>query len=160
VENRQRISYFDSLRIGGDEFVADQGLLETGLLVTLSEVSISSRRDVLPVNNVLPPGLGDHIQTTTMYGPQTGENQLTPWTKPNINGCTGYAEDTYCDGSFVPSWHALDDIRYDADGVTMLFDYYEDFRTASTVTIRADSWMGAETAFAFGSEVRVTAGAT
>src|SRR5690606_29612687 len=47
---------------------------------------------------------------------------------------------------------------------TIVFDYYEDFRTAPVVMIRADSWMGAETAgangYTFQNEVRVTDGAT
>jgi hypothetical protein len=82
--------------------------------------------------------------------------QLTPWTRPNINGFNEYP------GNITPFWHAIDNIRYtgSADS-TMAFDYHADFRTLSTVPIRADSWMGAETSgTVFTGEVVVKSGVT
>jgi hypothetical protein len=47
------------------------------------------------------------------------------------------------------------------DGATVIFDFYHDYRLASIINIRADSWIGPETSgTTFGREVRVRPGAT
>ena len=162
--NRQRVGYFDlphtRVNTQGDPYPTPAFQI-TGLIahfrgrLDADDCGAGSRPcvDMLPPDNALDSELTDDA-----YKPGV-KTQLTPWTRPNINGCNG-GDDPYCEGLEL-TWAAVDDIRYlgDADS-TLVFDFYEDFRTAPTVTIRADSWMGPETAFAFSSEVRVTAGAT
>lgn len=164
LSNHQRLSYFDSLKVGvgiqGERYER-QGLWLTGLLAHFrgrrdaKDCTAGTRPcvDILPADNVLDQ---DFVDDT--YGPGS-KTQLTPWTRPNINGCDGERDD-YCDGLDL-TWAAVDAVRYlgDADS-TIAFDFYEDFRAAPTVTIRADSWMGARThGSTFPNAVRVAEGA-
>ena len=175
LENRQRRGYFNQRTYdyssNPDYDVIVVGLKTTGLLATLSRGNPNASYasgyayDPLLADNEFEFvsecigsadncfGLG--LYDGDLYGPDT-QRQISPWTRPNVSGYTYYPS------GFEPNWFAIDDIRYvasDPDS-TMAFDFYADFRTAPTVVIRADSWMGAETAFAFSSEVRVTAGST
>lgn len=171
VANLQRNNYFYTLhKSSSHPYPYDEvlnGLPTTGMIVTLTDIRPSEtgrRLDVLPSDNDLEgvtwfsfepnPYDGD------LYSPSTSA-QITPWTRPNINGCTSY-DHPYCNTPEKRTWKAIDNIRYlgDADS-TIVFDFYEDFRTAPVVMIRADSWMGHETAGSmFQNEVRVTNGAT
>ena len=164
LSNHQRLSYFDSLKVGvgvrGDRYERE-GLWLTGLLAHFrgrrdaKDCTAGTRPcvDILPADNVLDK---DFVGDT--YGPGS-KTQLTPWTRPSINGCSG-EQDDYCDDLDL-TWAAIDAVRYlgDADS-TIVFDFYEDFRAAPAVAIRADSWMGRRTHGAvFENEVRVTEGA-
>lgn len=148
LTNHQRIGYFDRVHTNPHythnppyDRVAS-GLETTGLLATFS--TAPSNLQVLPANN--------HMELATwflpeespyegnLFGPESS-TQLTPWTRPNINGCNGYSAAPLCAGDdFRVSWAAIDDIRYTGrDDLTMRFDYVEDFR--SRPVIRADSWI-------------------
>ncbi len=152
LSNRQRSGFFEQVY---QTPAQDIGLLETGLLATFKVTS--SERDVLPAQNILNLPVEYPIYSGVMYGGSGQKAQLTPWTRPNINGWTEYPS------GYQPSWQAVDDIRYvvgDPDS-TIAFDFYADFRAAPVVFIRADSWMGNETGgTVFPNEVRVTDGAT
>ena len=172
LSNLQRIGYFDRTKVAlwNDAVTTStSGLAATGLLA-----HFRGRRDGKDCNAGRQPCLDllaadneVHLKWQDpeywqgdMYGPAPAKPQLTPWTRPSINGCTGSA-DTYCH-DLETTWAAIDDIRYlgDADS-TLVFDFHQDFRTAPTVFIRADSWMGPETdGYVFQREVRVTNGAT
>jgi hypothetical protein len=148
LTNHQRISYFDQVhRSSGFAFNPpfDQvatGLLTTGLLVTFS--TAPNNLDVLPANNrmnlavwfMTEPSPYDGI----MYGPETGR-QITPWTRPNINGCNGYSGDPLCaSADFEIGWMAVDDIRNAGSGSQrMAFEFIPDFRQQPI--IRSDSWI-------------------
>ncbi len=184
LENRQRDNFFDREFVVADGGPGSQfgrelgGLGTTGLLATLSRVNpanptASTGYDVLfPDNEFDAVGRCDGWNPVCggldafrgdMYSPQT-RRQLTPWTRPNVNGCNGYGtEDPFCSESgFTMQWFAVDNIRYVAGpDSTILFDFWADFRTAPTVALRADSWMGAETSnTTFPTLVRVTNEAT
>jgi hypothetical protein len=148
LTNHQRISYFDRIhRSSAFAFNPPYdnvavGLMTTGLLATFS--TANSNLDVLPANNSMALEtwfLSDESPYDgNLYGPTTGR-QLTPWTRPNINGCNGYAGDPLCAVSgFSPGWMAIDDIRHaDERAGTMRFAYLEDFRTRPI--IRSNSWI-------------------
>lgn len=142
---------FDRYRRGGREGQYEMGLLRTpGLLATLVR---GYRFDVLPADNTLDLNITNAPYLGDLYG--TGRAvQLTPWTRPNINGYTHYP------GDFSPDWSAIDDIAYAPGGDGALsFDYVRDFRTRPI--IRSDSWIGDETrGFTFGTPVVVTHGST
>lgn len=155
VTNRQRVGFFDRRRAmrysdGTCRTFHDALLHTTGLLVHLVD---GVRVDVLPADNTLKLSAHDDAYRGDLFSPET-QSQLTPWTRPRIDGTSPGTTDA------VPSWHALDRIRYPGDaGGTMAFDFVEDFRRRPV--IRADSWMGSEVAgFAFESDIVVTNGAT
>lgn len=166
LTNHQRISYFDQVhRSSAFSFNPpfDQvatGLLTTGLLVTFS--TAPNNLDVLPANNRMElavwfmnePSPYDGI----MYGPSTGP-QITPWTRPNINGCNGYADDPLCaDADFQIGWMAVDDIREAQTGnQEMEFDFIPDFRQRPV--IRSNSWIEAGSDGAIPGDVLITNGA-
>jgi hypothetical protein len=170
LTNHQRSGYFDRFRAvpcpgcGPNNYV-EIGLAATGLLATLGEAAF--RLDVLPADNSLAHGFEFDAYAGDTYAP-AGRTQLTPWTRPNINGCNGYGgDDAYCSGvSFAMSWAAVDSIRYvpnDPDSA-MAFDFYANYLdpgAGNQTVIRADSWMGAETSDStFARPVVVTNGAT
>lgn len=170
LSNLQRIGYFDRIKTGHGAHgqIYPQGLGMTGLLAhfrgrrdgTDCNVGREPCLDLLPADGELHMKGQPGFWKGDTYGPAPAKPQLTPWTHPSINGCNGSA-DTYCH-SIETTWAAIDAIRYlgDADS-TIVFDFYADLRTAPTVFIRADSWMGPETdGYVFPNEVRVTNGAT
>lgn len=128
--------------------------MTTGLVVGQGMGSGSSvRYDELPSDNTLDKNILNNTYQGDSYTPATSK-QITPWTRPNINGYTTYP------ASFSPSWDAIDNIRYTggSDG-QMAFDYIKDFRTQPV--IRSDSWIGAETNnYTFQTDLVVEAGAT
>ncbi len=146
LSNLQRDNYFDDLHIyNPDCFYAEDGLKSTGLLVGMRKGSGSNTRyDELPADNTLEISNDASTYAGDLYGPSTA-TQITPWTRPNSNGCTRYARDSDCDDpGFVPSWKAVDNIRYErGSSGPIIFDFIEDFRARPT--IREDSWIGKET---------------
>ncbi len=146
LSNLQHVDYFDELHIYDPScFYAEDGLKTTGLLVGISQGSGSSAEyDELPADNTLDISNAAGTYAGDLYSPSTSV-QITPWTRPNINGCTGYTSDPDCDASnFTPSWQAVDNIRYvSGSSGPVEFDYIADFRAAPI--IREDSWIGAET---------------
>ena len=152
------MSFFDQLFFFQEPppstFTAEEGLMTTGLIVGMGQGSGSTvRYDELPADNTLDRNIFSSTFQGDLYAPTTAK-QVTPWTRPNINGYTIYP------GGFTPSWDAIDNIRYTggANG-QMAFDYIEDFRTQPV--IRADSWIGAETNdYTFQTDLVVEAGAT
>ncbi len=138
VTNRQRVSYYDQLRdftSGGN--IGQEGLQTTGLLVGIRS---GNTYEELPADNTLQSSIFTGPYQGDMYGPGT-KIQITPWTRPNINGFTDYANAP--SGFNTPSWRAIDNIRT-GPGTLFYFDYYPDYRQSPT--IREDSWIGAETA--------------
>jgi hypothetical protein len=135
VSNRQRLGPFDRPRRAGVDGRFDMGLLRTtGLLVGLAQ---HTRYDVLPADNSLELSVGSEAYQGDLFGPGSSK-QLTPWTRPTINGYT-----TRRIRQEV-RWHALDDIRAsETDRKVLIFDYVADFRKRPI--IREDSWMGWET---------------
>ena len=135
LTNRQRLGVFDRQRRGGRDGQFEMGLLRTtGLLAILAD---GVRLDVLPADNTLDLSPTDASYSGDLFSPITAP-QLTPWTRPTINGHTIYPP------GFIPSWQALDRIRYTgAPGGEMAFDYVEDFRHRPV--IRSESWIGDET---------------
>lgn len=139
LTNRQRLGFFDRLRTNTcTPTPNDHGLKTTGLLATLTR---QNKMAVLAADNTLdrsieaPPYAGD------LFGPESA-TQLTPWTRPTINGYTVYPAD------FTPqaaNFQAILNIRYTgrAHGA-MAFDYVKDFRKRPV--IQEDSWIGDETA--------------
>jgi hypothetical protein len=167
LTNHQRVSYFDRIH-RSSRFAFNPpydsvavGLSTTGLLVTFS--TAPNNMDVLAANNELEltswflpnPSPYDGI----MYGPETSR-QITPWTRPNINGCNGYAGDPLCaSGDFEIGWMAVDDIRYRGrDDHAMVFDYIDDFRERPVV--RSDSWIEPGSDGEIAGDMRITDGAT
>ncbi len=118
---------------------ADDGLQSTGLLVGLSKGSGANiQYDELPADNTLTLTLRRSFYEGDLFSPSTS-TQITPWTRPNINGFTDY------DTPYQPSWEAIDYIRYTSGSSgQMRFDFKSDFRQSPT--IREDSWIGAESA--------------
>lgn len=139
LSNLQRQDYFDGFFRYQETcgFSSFDGLMTTGLLVGLSTGNtLDSRYDELPADNTLQRTAQDSaVYFGDLYGPLTSR-QITPWTRPNINGWTVYPD------QFSPSWEAVDNIR--RSGNRMIFDYKADFRISPV--IRDSSWMGAETA--------------
>ncbi len=136
LANRQRLGYFNQVF---ESPVGDIGLLETDLLVTLANSSAFSVRDVIPASGQLFHPLDDAVFEGVMFGEERVKQQLTPWTRPNTSGFVTYP------ASYALSWQAFDNVRPPPLGGTdLLFEYYPDYRTAPTVHIRDDSWMGAE----------------
>ena len=150
LSNRQRIDFFDVLRTSACTTPPnDQGLMTTGLLVTLAE---GARMAIAPADNTLDLSSQAAVYQGDLFEPGTAI-QITPWTRPNINGFTTYpATFTMQPGN----WQAIDDIRFSgAPNNEMAFDYIEDFRTQPT--IREDSWIGDETdGFTFVDALTVT----
>lgn len=145
LSNLQHVGYFDQQRNVGANGQFQIGLRTSGLLVHLAT---NVRLDVIPADNTLALSPRHEAYETDLFGPGTA-NQLTPWTRPNINGYTKYPKNVQ------PSWIAIDNIRASAvDNKTLLFDFYTDFRDQPT--IRENSWMGDETAgHLFSSVIRV-----
>ena len=147
LSNLQRIGYFDRLRLGGVRRQFNMGLLRTtGLLAMLAD---DERVDVMAADNTVQLAMNNAAYFGDLFGPST-QKQLTPWTRPNINGYNKYPQ------RFNPSWFAVDNIRYAGDASrTLLFDFYEDFREAPI--IREDSWFGHELdGYIFKNKVTVT----
>ncbi len=180
LSNHQPVGWFDVRRTEPTETPpynqVEAGLFTRGMLATYS-TSLGTL-DVLPPDNTLnketicPGGVFTNDMCvalpnpyeTDAYGPTTGR-QLTPWTSPNINGCANYSTDPHCSGAgFTSSWQAIDNIRYAPDGLTMQFEFYQDFRTQPLIAIRSASRMGAETINSTFNgtftDVRVTNGAS
>lgn len=132
ISNLQRIGYFDRYLKTGDKNQFEIGLLRTtGLLPMLVD---RKGVDILPADNTLQIANNNMAYEGDLWGPGT-KVQLTPWTRPNVNGYNTYP------GNFAPSWAAIDNIRVDDnDPTTLQFDYYRDFREHPV--IREDSWMG------------------
>lgn len=176
--NLQRVSYFDQNHTatsglgaacpdGCQQLEEVGGNHTTGLLVELVK---GERRDVLPADNSLETlnvchliaDDGESVNDTyfgDLYSAET-KAQITPWTRPNVTGCTSYLDGSTCDVNAPLTWAAIDNIRYTggANG-EMAFDYVEDFRTQPI--IRADSWIGTEVAsYTFNSSILVKSGAT
>jgi M6 family metalloprotease-like protein len=148
--NRQRVGFFDRMQHVSST-ASDHGLMTTGLLATLTR---GGRMAVIPADNSLELSVSSQTYDGDMFGPGTG-TQLTPWTRPNINGW-----DTYPEGFALvdENFQAIDNIRY-SDGDELAMDYVRDFR--SSPTIREDSWMGIETeGYTFEGPVVVTNGAS
>ena len=177
IANRQRVGPFDAIQTydstpsnPNDELVS-VGLMANGLVVEHYESGQPGYEryyDVLPADNTLNPGSFSSTYQGDLYGPTT-KKQITPWTSPNTNACAGYSLPEICGStSFIPSWSAIDDIRYIGNpGGDMKFDFYSDYRTAPIVKISADSWMGFETSHSSGSSsytfnplIKVVDGAT
>ena len=180
VENRQRLGYFDTYP---STIVPDatgrpdpyygtvyRDLAATGLLVTLAAGDPSGPAHQYRYDVLLPSGRHDigrtrcsgtspgcapyDVDRATMYRPGVA-TQVTPWTRPNVNGFTHTPE-----GRGV-NWFAIDRIRFTgAADSTMAFDFVPDVRRADEVVIRDPSWMGAETDGLALPHVRVEAGAT
>ena len=133
LTNRQRIGPFDRYRTGGWEGQYEMGLLRsTGLLAGLAS---GVRYDVIPADNSLELSIYNSPYNGDLFRPG---DQLTPWSRPNINGFNRYP------AGFQPYWHAVDNIRHaERDSLTLVFDYRQDFRRSPV--IRRDSWIGAET---------------
>ena len=139
LSNQQRISYFDNVHRFVDpvtHFTAYVGLMDTGIVVGLAENS-TKRYDELPADNTLDKYTYEFTYEGDLRTPTTGV-QLTPWTRPNINGYTEYPRTS---GGFEPSWQAIDGIR-SAGGTDLQFDYIRDFRLRPI--LREDSWIGME----------------
>ncbi len=134
VTNRQRIGPFDRYRKSGVQNQFEIGLLRTtGLLVGLAH---GNRYEVVPADNNLELSTRNRDYDGDLFQPGS---QLTPWTRPSINGFTRYPA-----GS-DPYWHAIDNIRdHPADSQVMVFDYVQDFREG--LVVRQNSWMGPESA--------------
>ena len=132
LSNLQRINYFDQERHVGSRGQFQIGLRTTGMLIHLRE---RLGLDVIPADNGLALGVTNDVYSGDLFGPSTS-SQLTPWTRPNINGYTHYPPST------TPRWVAIDHIR-ESDSSDILFDFYSDFREHPI--IREDSWMGSET---------------
>lgn len=151
LSNLQRDAYFDELHIYDPPcFYAEDGLKTTGLLVGLNQ---GIAYDEIPADNTIDRSIIAAIYDGDLYSPTTSK-QITPWTRPNINGFTVYPS------GFTPSWDAVDNIRYTGlPNRQMEFDYIKDFRT--NPVIRSDSWIGAETDnYTFQTDLVVEAGAT
>ncbi|HMB94046.1 MAG TPA: hypothetical protein VKP65_24570, partial [Rhodothermales bacterium] len=147
----QRLGPFDVRRDGGLNNRFEMGQLRTnGLLVQLAD---GTRLDVLPADNTLDLSVRNAAYEGDLFGPGTA-TQLTPWTRPNINGYTHYP------GDYEPSWQAIDNIRYlPGSADTMVFDYVPDFRHRPVV--RTASWIGDETeGYTFEQKVVVKRGTT
>ncbi len=128
---RSRAGPFDRYRRAGTREQFEIGLLRTtGLLITMAD---RRRFDVIPADNSLHLSRENADYDGDLFGPGA-MTQLTPWTRPNINGYTRNPR------GMRPHWHALDAIRWDdIDPATMRFDYVEDFRNQPVV--REDSWI-------------------
>jgi hypothetical protein len=172
LENRQRSNGFDAIRVAdwNDPFYGKvfAGLGATGLLATLSAGEPTGppalfRYDVLFADtsfafnawcNGTSPGCGGwRLYHGDTFHPD-GSRQLSPWTRPNTSGLTRYRP------GVAVNWFAIDDLRVvpgDADS-TMVFDFVADARRG--LTVRADSWMGAETEGERLGPIRVAPGAT
>lgn len=153
LSNRQRIGFFDRLQ-RNDATASDHGLMTTGLLPMLT---YQGRTSVLAADNTLDLSAETRAYQGDLYGPET-KTQLTPWTRPNINGyATTYPADFVARASH---FKAIDEIRYtDGPNGEMTFRYVRDFRRRPV--IRADSWIGPETAgYTFTDTVVVTGGST
>lgn len=151
LSNLQRLGPFDPLRRGGRQGEYEMGLLRTtGLLAMLTE---GTRVDVLPADNTLQLSIHNADYRGDLWHPQT-QRQLSPWTRPNINGFTQYPAD------YNPHWAAVDHIRTTpTDTTTLRFDFWPDFR--ENPVIQADSWMGAETTgYVFSAPIRIEPGVT
>ena len=149
LSNHQRIGYFDRLRRAGRHSQFDMGLLRTtGMLVMLAN---SYQVDVAPADNTMQLAVQNKAYEGDMFGPDTG-SQLTPWTRPNINGFTRYPT------NYAPRWAAIDNIRYSGDEAhTMEFDFFADFREAPV--LREDSWFGREMEdYVFENRITITDG--
>ncbi|MBT8399793.1 MAG: hypothetical protein KJO98_04895 [Rhodothermia bacterium] len=132
VTNRQRIGPFDRYRQSGAQEQFEIGLLRTtGLLVGLA---FRNRYEVLPADNNLVLSTRNEDYEGDLFQPGS---QLTPWTRPSINGFTRYPADS------EPFWHAIDNIRrHPTDRRVIVFDYVDDFR--ESIVVRQNSWMGRE----------------
>ncbi len=132
VTNRQRISVFDSFRSSGPGAPYELGLLRTtGLLVMRS---VDKRLDVLVADNSLDLSVWNAAYEGDLFD-GARYKQLSPFTRPNINGFNFYRPNAHID------WFAIDNIRYDtADTSLMVFEYISDFRV--NPTIRSSSWIG------------------
>jgi hypothetical protein len=165
VTNHQRIGYFDRIHTN-PAFRAPynsvvSGLMTTGLLVTLS--TSPHTLQILPADNRMELAVWFLPEPSpydgNLFGPESS-TQITPWTKPNINGCNGYADDPMCAvEAFALSLAAIDDIRYvNRTSGEMAFEYIEDFRRSPV--IRADSWIERRVDGTIEGDLRVTSGNT
>jgi len=151
LTNRQRIGFYDQYRTvryqsGGCRTFVDGLLHTTGLLIHLVE---GRYLDVLPADNTLSLSAHDAAYEGDLFSQKT-LSQLTPWTRPSINGTS----QSIAHVNF--SWQAVDRIRRQGDSQQKIsFDYIEDVRLSPV--IRADSWMTAESnGLQFQHEVIVT----
>ncbi len=135
LSNRQRLGFFDVVQTEPCAPV-DLGLLDTGLLVHIARDNRNLLGTVAADNT-----LDLSLSITTYDGDLFDEdemNQLTPWSRPNINGfATTYPTNIVMQ---TENWKALDNIR--RSGNNMVFDFLPDFRNSPK--IRVDSWMGFE----------------
>ena len=151
LTNRQRVGYFDQYRRGGRDRQFEVGFLRTtGLLVHLA---VSNRLDFIPADNSADLSIHNADYDGDLFGPET-KNQLTPWTRPSIDGFNRRPRTTQ------PFWGGVDNIRYVGEsGSRLEFDFYADMREHPT--IRADSWFGQELeGFRFQAQIAVVNGAT
>ena len=135
LTNHQDLGYFDQERAGGINNQFDMGLLRAkGLLIHLAD---KSRLDVIPADNSLDLSTSSDTYIGDLYDGEQVE-QITPWTRPNINGFNVYPE------GFDPSWFALDEIKTLASDPSkkVSMQYIQDFRR--NPIIREDSWIGPE----------------
>ncbi|ARA93460.1 hypothetical protein AWN76_010025 [Rhodothermaceae bacterium RA] len=142
LANRQRIGFFDRLRV--NECTAPpnaHGLKTTGLLVTVVEHREGGRgrMAVLPADGTLALSLEAAAYDGDLFGPGSAV-QLTPWTRPAIGGYAAYPPGF----SLGPGpWPALVHIRPAGDR-GLAIDYVADYRRRPI--IREDAWIGPETA--------------
>ena len=138
LSNRQRIGPFDVIQtVTCFNPVNDHGLMTTGLLAQANQnarMGVMAADGDLALNVAQGPYAGDLFEPGTTI-------QITPWTRPNVNGFTTYPAGFNMQPG---NWQAIDNIQFSGGPSSeMAFDYIEDFR--QTPTIREDSWMGAET---------------
>lgn len=132
LTNRQRVSPFDQLRRGGRDEQYDAGLLRTTGLLAMRSEKLSV--DILPADNSLDLSIHDRDYQGDLYGKFLSQ-QITPFTRPNINGFNQYRVHSNID------WFAVDNIRpLTRDETRMTFSFIPDFRT--NPSIRSDSWIG------------------
>ncbi len=138
LSNRQRLSYFDTMRseaCGGGR--SDHGLMTTGLLAT--KVDSEGRVSTIAADNSLELSIQAETYDGDMFG-SLGAVQLTPWTRPNIHGMNGYPEGFVLDSRAFP---AIDQIRSSGEsGSEMTFNFVTDFRQQPV--FRSDSQIGPE----------------
>ncbi|MDX1438378.1 MAG: hypothetical protein R3284_00605 [Rubricoccaceae bacterium] len=178
IANRQRIGFFDQHRrtssLHPDYDWVYHGLAANGLHVAVTSGSPNAtgpgqryRYGFLPADGeyrhqsqctgAAEGCNGPWVYEGDLFDPE-GQNQLTPWTRPNTSG---YIE--YPSTGVPPQWFALDAIRYTGDtDSTMAFDFVADVRRkphymaeeAHWPVFREDSWIGPESdGLVFGAAV-------
>lgn len=157
VSSRQRLGYFDRLRVNPcTETPSCHGLMETGLLIMNAGPLRGARVSVVPADGDLCLGVSTDSYRGDLFKPGT-KTQLTPWTSPRIFARMDLP-------SYLPTpdayFQAIDNIRYTGSpDLEMAFDFVADFRKRPV--IREDSRIGLETAgYHFKGPVLVTNRAT